>query len=148
MDWNEMFDAATMPSDEDIRRFLECAEPLWGELTSWLEDSYRVRPQMAYSKCPGAPGWNVKYRKGGKSLCTLYPMAGFFIALVVVGAKEESAVEAVSESLTPYVRDMYRGTPAASFGRWLMIRVTNRLVLDDVRDLIAIRVKPSDGTRT
>jgi hypothetical protein len=35
----------------------------------------------------------VKYQNSGKSLCTLYPMEGYFIALVVIGAKEEEEVE-------------------------------------------------------
>ncbi|WP_423245054.1 DUF3788 family protein [Heliorestis acidaminivorans] len=26
---------------------------------------------MTYSKCSAQPGWNVKYKKSGKSLCTL-----------------------------------------------------------------------------
>jgi len=27
-------------------------------------------------------GWNLKFKKGGRSLCAVYPLAGFFSALM------------------------------------------------------------------
>jgi hypothetical protein len=27
-------------------------------------------------------GWNIKYQKSGKSICTIYPQQGYFLALV------------------------------------------------------------------
>ncbi len=104
--------------------------------------TYQVRPKMTYSKCAAQPGWNVKYQKSGKSLCTLYPMKDFFIALVVVGAKEETEVGLSLEMLTPYVAGLYRRTSFSCGGRWLMIEVKDKDVLDDVKSLINIRVKP------
>ncbi len=97
---------------------------------------------MTYSMCAGQRGWNVKYQKSGKSLCTLYPMEGYFISLVVVGAKEEEEVEMVSGTFTPYVEELYRKTPFSCGGRWLMIKVTDESVLKDIKSLIAVRVKP------
>lgn len=32
----------------------------------------------------------MKYRKSGRSLCTLYPMDGHFVALVVIGEHEKT----------------------------------------------------------
>jgi hypothetical protein len=99
---------------------------------------------MSYSKCSAQPGWNVKYQKSGKSLCTMYPMDGFFIALIVIGAKEEAEVEAAAAlgQFTPYMTELYRRTAFSCGGRWLMIRVTDREILEDVKKLIAIRVRP------
>ena len=62
------------PSPDDIAEFVD--NPLWKALCSWLESGYRTVPRIEYSRCGMAPGWNVKYKKGGRALCTLYPAAG------------------------------------------------------------------------
>ena len=42
--------------------------------------------KIAYSNCAMDNnvwrGWNIKYQKSGKSLCTIYPQQGYFLALV------------------------------------------------------------------
>jgi hypothetical protein len=144
MEWSLLYDSSNQPDDKKIRSYIGKAEGLWLELRSFLEETYRVSPQIAYSKCSAQPGWNVKYQKGGKSLCTLYPMQDFFIALVVVGAREEAEAEAAMTLgvFTEELQELYHRTAFSCGGRWLMIRVTNQAILEDVKRLIAIRVKP------
>ena len=144
MNWNDLFDFDRTPSIRDIREYLGYAKPYWDELTSYIEDSYQVKPQLAYSKCSAQPGWNVKYKKSSKALCTLYPMEGYFIALVVVGPKEEEEVNICmnAELFTNYVKELYDRTDSFSMGRWLMIEVKDKSVLKDIKHLLAIRVRP------
>jgi len=143
MKWNELFDANRIPSYEDIRNYTGEAKHIWDELVSYIEETYQVKPQLDYSKCSAQPGWNIKYKKSGKSLCTLYPMPNYFIALVVVGAKEENEVEAAMQTgiFTPYVNELYRKTAFSAMGRWLMIEVKDKEVLKDIKGLIGIRVR-------
>lgn len=147
MNWNEIFDADHIPSSEEIREYLGEAKSMWDELTAYIEEAYQVKPQIAYSKCSAQPGWNVKYRKGGRSLCTLYPMRGYFITLVVIGAKEEEDVRigVDAEVFTTYVKDLYDKTKYSAMGRWLMIEVKNKEVLYDIKSLLSIRVRPRSG---
>ncbi|AHF10228.1 MULTISPECIES: DUF3788 domain-containing protein [Dehalobacter] len=142
MQWCDLFNVNHEPSFEDIKQFIGKGEPLWSELLSYIEKAYQVKPKTTYSKCSAQPGWNVKYQKGSKSLCTLYPMEGYFITLVVVGAKEEEETEMALGTFTPFVQGLYLKTAFSCGGRWLMIKVDDKLVLDDVKSLIAIRVKP------
>jgi hypothetical protein len=86
-------------------------------------------------------GWNVKYKKGGKSLCTLYPMDGWFIALVVIGEKEQAEAELVMPACSIPVQRLFNETAFSASGRWLMIEVRERAVLEDVMKLIQIRSK-------
>lgn len=141
MKWNELFSADDSPSFEEIRSYIGEAKPFWDELVSYIEETYKVKPQLEYSKCPAQPGWNVKYRKSSKSLCTLYPMADYFIALVVVGAKQEDEVELAlkTDTFTDYVKELYRKTAFSAMGRWLMIEVKNKEVINDIKRLIEIR---------
>lgn len=142
MKWNELYYNDKMPTFDDIEKYLGKGAPMWRELVSYIEKVYQVGPQITYSKCSAQPGWNVKYQKSGKSLCTIYPMEGYFIVLIVVGRKEETEVELALETFTPYVAGLYRKTAFSCGGRWLMVEVKDKSILDDVKSLMAIRVKP------
>jgi hypothetical protein len=142
MKWNEIFDADHIPSVDDIHKYLGDGKAIWKELTDDIEEAYQVKPEIAYSKCSAQPGWNVKYKKKGKSLCTLYPMEGFFIALVVIGRKEEERVKTVIDAgqLSVYVNEIYNKTVYSAMGRWLMIEVKDKDILNDIKILLSIRV--------
>jgi hypothetical protein len=142
MNWNDLFYNDRRPTLDDINQFIGQGSSLWLELLSYIENTYNVQPKMSYSKCAAQPGWNIKYQKGGKSLCTLYPMEGYFIALIVVGAKEEAEVETMLGTLTPYIQALYCNTAFSCGGRWLMIDVKDKSSLEDIKRLIAVRVKP------
>lgn len=147
MKWSERFNVNQVPLYEDIIQFIGKGAPMWSELLSYIEKEYHAQPKMTYSKCTAQPGWNIKYQKCSKSLCTLYPMQGFFIALVVVGAKEEEEVEMALGTFTPYIQELYHKTSFSCGGRWLMIEIKNTPVLEDVKSLITIRVKPKKKIR-
>ncbi len=143
MIWNEKFDAVHIPSYDDIREYLGVGKTSWDEITAYIGEEYQVKPKIEYSKCSAQPGWNVKYKKSGKSLCTLYPMEGYFIALVVVGPKEEEEVNLGMDAdlFTTYVKELYNNTVYSAMGRWLMIEVKNKDVINDIKQLISIRVR-------
>ena len=144
MDWNQLYGKTTEPGQDEIIRFIGKAAPLWEDLKAYLETAYHTAPKMSYSSCSAQPGWNVKYQKSGKSLCTLYPMEDYFIALVVIGTKEEAETEAAMTLgvFSEQVQEQYGRTAFSCGGRWLMISVKDKAVLEDVKRLIGFRVKP------
>ncbi len=142
MSWAERYTRDDQPSLNDIAAFI--ANPLWGELCTYLESSYGVLPRIEYSTCSGAPGWNVKYKKSGRALCTLYPDAGSFIALVTVGRKEVTEAELLLTTFSPYVQALYARVKTFNGAAWLMIHVTDEEVLSDVKRLIALRAPLKD----
>ena len=139
MDWMNRYPAGVQPTERQIAEFI--ASSLWADLNVFLRESYAVEPKYSYSVCSGQPGWNVKYQKAGRSLCTLYPMDGFFIALVVVGAKEQMEVELLAPSFTAHVQELLQSAGGLAGARWLMINVTDEDILLDVKTLIQIRRK-------
>ncbi len=144
MKWNELYSLDRKPTLEEMRSFVGEARPLWDELVDYLEKTYQPKQQMDYSKDMLQPGWNIKFRKSGKALCTLYPMAGYFIALVVVGPRQEEAVRADMEAgrFTEEVRALYDRSRCSPLGRWLMIEVKGPSVMTDIKGLIEQRVPP------
>ncbi|MTI55722.1 DUF3788 domain-containing protein [Geosporobacter ferrireducens] len=139
MEWNILYDPNNPPTLDDISKYV--GSELWENLNAFLEGGYKIQPKFSYSRCSMQPGWNVKYQKSGKSLCTLYPMEGFFIALVVIGNKESFEAELMLPSFSKYTQSLYHNTAFSAGGRWLMINVTEPAILEDVISLVQIRAK-------
>lgn len=139
--WTTLYPAGKAPGLAEIAGFI--ANPLWEELRGFIEESYGVSPMVEYSKCSGAPGWNVKYKKGGRALCTLYPQAGAFTCMISIGRREAPEAELLLPGLTPYLQNLYQQAQPFNGGRWLMIDVTEPAVLPDVKALLHLRVRPS-----
>ena len=80
----EMFDREIQPTESELKDFV--GTELFTDLHSHLCDRYKVKPKMVYSNCAMDGntwrGWNIKYQKNGKSLCTIYPQQGYFLVLV------------------------------------------------------------------
>lgn len=140
MKWSEKYGAEKQPTTAEITEYI--CNPLWDEMNKYLQETYKAEPKIAYSKCSSQPGWNVKYQKSGRSLCTLYPMEGYFIALVTIGERETNKTELLLPLLSHDLQELYSKTPFSCGGRWLMISVADRAALNDITELIKIRVKP------
>ncbi len=133
--WDKM-NAAHKPSMKELSASVQSR--LWDELCGYIEKEYDVKPLAEFSRC-AVPGWNVKYRKSGRALCTLYPGEGEFTVLVVIGEREKPEMELLLPSCTEYVRQVYRETKEGMGQRWLMIDVKEDAVLADVKRCISIR---------
>ena len=139
MDWVTLYRADRQPTATEIASYI--ANPLWEKLNTFLRESYEVEPTYSYSGCSGQPGWNIKYQKAGRSLCTLYPMQGFFIALVVIGNKEQAEAEWMLPICSDHTQAVFAKADTVMGGRWLMLHVSDDRVLDDVMRLIQLRRK-------
>ena len=95
----EKFDKETQPTESELKNFV--GTEFFTDLHNHLCDSYKVKPKIAYSNCAMDNnvwrGWNIKYQKSGKSLCTIYPQQGYFLVLVPGKSFEVRNDETVSE---------------------------------------------------
>lgn len=142
MKWNQLFPADREPSVEELDQYAD--NPLWPELRRYLKDAYGADPRADYSRCGLEPGWNVKFKKGSKSLATVYFRPGYVTAMVSVAPKDEVRAEGVLLACTEYTRTLYRKTASSKMGRWLMMDLTSREVLEDLKALLALRVRPAN----
>ena len=85
-------------------------------------------------------GWNLWYRKSGRSLVSLYPQENAFIAQVVLG--REQVEKALSLSLGENVGRVLHETPSLHDGRWLFIKITTETDLVDVEQLLMLKKRP------
>ena len=137
MDWNLLYSNVTPPTWEQITEYI--GSPLWADFNERIQSAYQIKPCMEHSRCSMQAGWNIKYKKGGKSLCTLYPMQGYFIALVVVGSRELTEAEFLMPQCSDYVQTVFKNTKTGNGQKWLMLDVRDRGIMDDVFSLINLR---------
>lgn len=135
-----LLDAGHTPSSEEIENYIsEPARALWRDMNIFIQEHYKVSPKTTYSKCAAKPGWNVKYAKSGKSICTLYPEENSFTALVVITLDLEPVIDSMSSGLEPGVVELIRSARPFSGTKWLMITVTNKAVLSNVKQLLLLK---------
>lgn len=137
MEWHEWYGPDHAPGFEEISSFVDSI--LWDEARGTLEGGFQVAPRLEYSRCSMQKGWNVKYKKGGRSLCTLYPMAGHFLALVVIGQREEVSMSIMLPALNKETQALYHRTPSSMGSRWLMLKVGDEAALQDLISLVRLR---------
>ena len=143
MNWHELYSAEVTPTSQQIRDYID--NPLWQKLNNYLQLAYKIKPILTYSGCSMQAGWNIKYKKSGKSLCTLYPMQGYFIALVVIGAKEMHHAEELMPFSSDYVQNIFSTTKLSNGQKWLMLDVKDEATVKDIIKLIALRVKSKNA---
>lgn len=115
---------------------------LWNKLTEFIIEKYKIQPIFEFSKCNWEYGWNVKFKKSGKSLCTLYPRENYFIIMIVIGKKEKDNFEKILSSLSLDIQQLYLNTKEGNGQKWLMIELEDDdKRYDDVKRIIDIRSK-------
>ena len=135
-----ILDASHTPVFDEISEYIdEPAKTLWQDINSFIQTQYKAAPKLTYSKCSAKPGWNVKYHKAGKSLCTLYPEKTGFVALVVITLDLVPLIEAMSGELEAELLDIIKSAKPLNGTLWLMIPVAERAVLDNVKRLIMLK---------
>jgi hypothetical protein len=131
-------DKITPPEAEEVDTVLGDAQPLWAQVVEFLATNYSLTADLTYGG--KNYGWNLWYRKSGKSLTSLYPQENAFIAQVVLG--REQVENALMLSLGENVRRVLHGTPSLHDGRWLFIKVTTETDVADLEQLLLLKKRP------
>lgn len=118
------------------------SNPVFIHFCSEMERRYGTVSLLSFSSCSWEKGWNIKFRKAGRSLCTVYVREGFFTVLIVIGEKERSDVERILPQLPQRLREIYLKTPSGNGQKWLMIDVEDEdEIYHGVFSLLDIRRK-------
>lgn len=143
MQHRRMPDKEHKPSEKDILGYLGGrAAEAWADIVSFLRTNYDFSPELDYGGTKY--GWSIRYRKSGKSLCTLYPERDAFTILIVLGKREvEQFEEHMNEFSTRFV-ELFRSARQFHDGRWLWIRILNKSDGDDVKRLLGIKRMPKN----
>jgi hypothetical protein len=136
-----MMDKAREPTEGEMMSFVgEGAKAAWTELRQFIEDNYDFMPETVFY---GAKyGWTVRYRRSGKTLCSLFPEKGGFSVLLVLGRKDSEKALSMRDELSTRMITILRSTEQLHDGRWLWIRMSTINDVDDVKKLLQTKRKP------
>ncbi len=134
-------DGLTEPSMSTVSMYIN--NPLFDRLCRHIENEYQIKPAFEYSRCSLQYGWNIKYKKSGRALCTIYPMKGYFTVLIVITSREQQEIEIILPVFTEYTQKLYHETKVGMGQRWLMIDVTEENTMEDIKRFISVRRKSS-----
>lgn len=136
----DLQDKNICPVLEEISEYVR--NPVFMQFCMEIKNTYQCNEKIEYSSCSWERGWNIKFRKAGKTLCTIYPREGYFTVMVVVGTKEKARVEAMLPECSADLQGIYNQTQEGNGQRWLMIDVEDKESLyDNLLRLIRIRRK-------
>jgi len=135
-----IMDGSYTPTYDEIFQYIdEPARDLWQEINSFVQHKYNVSPKIAYSKCSAKPGWNIKYQKSGKSICTLYPEKEGFVSLVVILLSMVPIVEAMSDEFETQILETIKSAKPFNGTLWLMIQVKDSNMVDSLKRLLSLK---------
>ena len=94
----DLLDHSYQPTLDEIGEYI--GNPVFGKFCSEIGDKYKGKEKIEFSSCNWERGWNVKFKKSGKSLCTVYPRESYFTVMLVVGLKEKELFESMLSNCT------------------------------------------------
>lgn len=126
------------PTIGRVRAALGSKLSLWDDLTRFISDYYPIPGEWTFGG--KNYGWNLWYRKSGKTLVTLYPQEEGLVAQIVLG--KDQVEQALDLKLGKHVGTVLRETPQLHDGRWLFIEVKSKKDVQDIQQLLQIKRKP------
>lgn len=120
----DLQDKSLCPTLEEIGLYIR--NPVFGEFCSDIQRIYQCREKIEFSSCSLERGWNVKFKKSGKSLCTIYPRELYFTVMLVAGRKEKVPFEAILPSCSVKLQEIYAGTKEGNGQKWLMVNLEDK----------------------
>lgn len=140
MSYERMLDKDHQPTDREILKTIGDTVP-WLRLKQYIESSYYFAPELINY---GKHGWTIRYRKSGKTLCSLFPEKGAFTALVVLGKKEAEKALSMMNQFNANVRKLLDDAEQLHDGRWLWIRVRRQSDINSIIELLKLKRKPKN----
>lgn len=135
-----MVDGTKQPTDGEILAMIGRRADLWSGLREYLASEYDHVAELVFGG--KKYGWCYRYRRGGRTLVTLYPEADGFTVLVVLGKQEVASAEQVMQRQSARVRTAFSEARPLPDGRWLWIRPAFRKDIESIRTLLAIKRRP------
>jgi len=138
-EYQRMMDGTHTPTEKEIVDFIgEPAKGAWVQLRRFVKENYDIEPEMIFS---GKHGWDVRYRKTGKTLFTLTPEKGAVRILIVLGREESEKALSMQTELSPKMYKLIENTKQLHDGRWLWIRLFQTKDAEDIERLLPIKRK-------
>lgn len=121
--------------NEKITEMLGSAKPVWEKYLTAIRDTYEMEELW--------DGNELKFRRGGKTLVTLYIKEGFFTLLLIYGKAERAKFEEQMDTFPVVLQDLYRNSRTFHDGKWMFLDAADDSLVPDVMRMLAIKRRPN-----
>ena len=132
----------TMPTQSILEELLgQSLYEVWQGLCSAIDEKY----DMERLWNTGGKNWayEYKYRRGGKTLCSLYAKRNCVGFMIVFGREERAKFEAIRDTLSHAVCRQYDEAQTYHDGKWVMFKPTSTAEFNDYMKLLSVKRKPN-----
>lgn len=132
----------TIPDAEEMTNLV--GKPLyevWNKLCALIDDKYDM--DCVWNNGGKAWKYEYKYRKGGKTLCSLYARENCIGFMIVFGKDERLKFEANREAYSKEIQETYDNTHTYHDGKWIMFEPTDTSLFNDFIKLLSVKRKPN-----
>ena len=114
---------------------------VWQKLCVVIDEKY----EMERLWNAGGKNWiyEYKYRRGGKTLCSLYAKDNRIGFMIIFGKNEREKLEEIRDTLSDAVCRRYDEAKTYRDGKWVMFEPTDISEFDDYMKLLAVKRKPN-----
>lgn len=113
----------------------------WNKLCAIIDEKYDM--DCLWDKGGKAWIYEYKYRRGGKTLCTLYARKDCIGFMIILGKDERLKFEKDRENYSAEVQRVYDETRTYHDGKWMMFEPTDTSLFDDFIRLLSLKRKPN-----
>lgn len=131
-----------VPKAEELNQLMgEDIFKTWSAINNFIKDNYDM--EMIWDNGGKAGVFELKYRKGGRTFCALYPREKGICILIIFGKNEREKFEASRGNFSTYINNLYDNTHQYHDGKWLCLDITNSSLIEDIERLLLIKKKPN-----
>lgn len=114
---------------------------VWQALCSAIDEKY----DMEQLWNTGGKNWvyEYKYRRGGKTLCSLYAKSNCVGFMIIFGKDERAKFETERNHYSEQVQKIYDEAQTYRDGKWVMFEPTDTSMFPDLIKLLGIKRKPN-----
>ena len=127
--------------DEELRSILKPELfTLWAYVIAKIDAAYDMEKE--WDKGGKAAKYVLRFRRGGKTLVSLFPNESAIGLMVVYGKDERDKFEAQQANFSSKVVSEYHSAKTYHDGKWIMFYLPDEDVMNDMPALLAIKRKP------
>ncbi|WP_313162905.1 DUF3788 domain-containing protein [Sedimentibacter sp.] len=114
---------------------------VWTELCQLIDTRYDM--DTLWNKGYREWVYEYKYRRGGKTLCTLFAKENCIGFMIIFGKDERVKFEAGRENYSEDVQKIYDEATTYHDGKWIMFKPVDTSMFNDFSQLLGIKRRPN-----
>lgn len=131
-----------IPSQEELKNLLsEEKFAIFNEVCNCVEAKYEM--DKIWDNAGKTWDYVCRYRRGGKTLCSLFVKEKALLFMVVLGKTEREKFENERLAYSDTILNLYDTSTTYHDGKWIMMELEDNSLISDIMKLLLIKRRPN-----